>query len=74
MVRSRIFAAALAFVLVGGLVNGCGKPAAPTRTAPTARRAPPGPPGGGVMVPDSEPAEPSRTGESADQPADGTGQ
>ena len=74
MVRSRIIATVLVFLFVGGLASGCRKSAAPTRTAPAANRAPPGPPGDGALVPDSEPAEPSRTGETADQPADGTGE
>jgi len=74
MVRSRTIATVLVFIFVGGLASGCRRPATPTRTAPVARQTPPGPPGGGLMVPDSEPAEPSPTGESADQPADGTGE
>ncbi len=74
MVRSTMTAAVLAFILVGGLASGCRKQAAPTRTPPAESQAPPGPPGDGLMVPDSEPAEPSPTGESDDQDADGTGQ
>ena len=73
MVRSRMIAAAMVFIFVGGLASGCRKQSTPPRTAPVVKRAPPGPPGGGAMVPDSEPAGPSQTGESADQNADGTG-
>ena len=70
MVRSRTIATVLVFIFVGGLASGCRRPATPTRTAPVARQTPPGPPDGGLMVP----AEPPPTGESADQPADGTGE
>ena len=71
MLRSTVICAALSLFLVGALA-GCGKQAAPTRPAPAVKRAPPGPPGG--LMPGPDPADPSQTGASADQPADGTGQ
>ncbi len=74
MERSTMIAAVSVFILVGGFAGGCRRPAAPTRPAPPTNRAPPGPPDGGVMVPDSEPAEPSPTGKSDDQGAEGRGQ
>ncbi len=72
MVRSTVICAGLSLILVGVLA-GCGKQAAPTRPAPTVRRAPPGPPDGG-LTPGPDPASPSQTGSSADQGADGTDQ
>ncbi len=74
MVRSRIITAVLVFVFVGGLASGCRKQAAPTRPAPATKQAPPGPPGGGLILSSPDPAKPPKTGESANQSTDGTGQ